>query len=96
MPTTLIRNCRFAFRCHKQWNDLVPTKQQNVRFCDDCSRKVFYCSTDAELVSAVKDGQCVAVVVESEPTSKKKQDPTRSTIGVVEVGLPAWPRRPRP
>ena len=92
MATTRIRNCRFAFRCHKHWNDLVPTKQQNVRFCDDCSRQVFYCATDAELARAVKSGQCVAVVVDSEE-APKKQDPGYTTLGDVEVGLPAWPRR---
>ncbi|MGE0116089.1 MAG: hypothetical protein AB7T07_14555 [Steroidobacteraceae bacterium] len=65
MSSTRIRNCLFAFKCDKQWGDLIRTSFEKVRFCTDCSRDVFFCSTDSELAEAVRLNRCVAVAVVS-------------------------------
>jgi len=58
---TAIRNCRFAFKCNKQWADLRETRFSKVRFCVDCQRDVFLCTTDGELREAVRLNRCVAL-----------------------------------
>ena len=77
MPTIKIRNCKFAFRCNRQWQELTPTRKSSVRFCNDCSKEVIYCATDAELARAVKRGQCVAVDVDA-ASGKKRARPGRA------------------
>ena len=57
----LIRNCRFAFRCHQRWHSLEPTPDPRVRYCHECSRQVVLCRRDAELRAALADNECVAV-----------------------------------
>jgi hypothetical protein len=75
-----IRNCIFAFKCDKEWNDLIETEIDDVRFCNDCERKVYLCKTDDDLRSAILGKRCVAIVVE------------RNAEGILtggEVGYPA-------
>lgn len=57
----LIRNCRFAFRCHQRWELLEQTTQPRVRYCHECSRQVVLCETDSELSAALRADECVAI-----------------------------------
>jgi hypothetical protein len=57
----MIRNCRFAFRCHQDWNSLESTEDPRVRYCHECSRDVLLCQRDAELRAALHADACVAV-----------------------------------
>jgi hypothetical protein len=57
----LIRNCRFAFRCHQNWNSLERTDAPKVRYCHECSREVVLCQRDSELRAALQSNACVAV-----------------------------------
>jgi hypothetical protein len=57
----LIRNCRFAFRCHQDWSSLEHTDDPRVRYCHECSREVVLCRRDAELHAALNANHCVAV-----------------------------------
>ena len=57
----LIRNCRFAFRCHQQWQSLEHTLDPRVRYCHECSRQVVLCRRDAELRAALQGNECVAI-----------------------------------
>jgi len=57
----LIRNCRFAFRCHQQWQSLEATADPRVRYCHECSRQVVLCKGDEELRAALQANDCVAI-----------------------------------
>ena len=62
----LIRNCRFAFRCHQRWQALEHTSDPRVRYCHECSQPVVLCRTDDELRSSLEADECVAIEVERE------------------------------
>lgn len=57
----LIRNCRFAFRCHQRWDALEPTANARVRYCHECAQDVVLCRTDDELRTALHANHCVAI-----------------------------------
>jgi hypothetical protein len=57
----LIRNCRFAFRCHQRWQSLEQTTDPRVRYCHECSQQVVLCRRDSELRAALQADECVAV-----------------------------------
>lgn len=63
----LIRNCRFAFRCHQQWRSLEQTSDPRVRYCHECSRPVVLCQTDGELRTSLEADECVAIETDSAP-----------------------------
>lgn len=52
---------RFAFQCPNQWDSLAPGVDPNVRFCQDCSKSVYFCRTVAEAESHGKAGNCIAI-----------------------------------
>jgi len=62
-----IRNCKFAFKCKKRWNDLktISGSDNDIRFCGDCEQKVYRCRTDNQLKTALKENRCIAVRIES-------------------------------
>ncbi len=60
-PSPLIRNCRFAFRCNQQWDNLPVTEHPRFRFCSDCQRRVVLCARDHELRAARLQNDCVAI-----------------------------------
>lgn len=76
-----VRNCQFAFKCPKKWDELTRTSFDRVRHCSNCSRDVFLCTTDAELAESIKLDRCVAVDLATGPGSR----PIR-TVGVVDSG----------
>jgi hypothetical protein len=55
------RNCRFAFRCHQNWNSLEPTRGPRIRYCHECSHEVVLCLRDSELRAALAANECVAI-----------------------------------
>ena len=75
----LIRNCRFAFRCHQAWQSLDTTDNPTVRYCHECSREVVLCRRDDELRAALADNHCVAI-------EHPKPGPVLHTVGVVIQG----------
>ncbi len=74
---TLIRNCRFAFRCHQQWPSLERTGDPRVRYCHECSRPVVLCQNDAELRTSLEADECVAL-----PANQPRE--VTHFVGVVE------------
>jgi hypothetical protein len=74
----MIRNCRFAFRCHQDWKSLETTADPRVRYCHECSRDVLLCQRDAELRAALHANECVAVDIPG-PRGLVR------TVGVVEM-----------
>ncbi len=59
--TLTIRNCRFAFKCDKDWGSLDDVGEEGVKFCQSCQSEVYLCGTDQELVKNVKLNRCVAI-----------------------------------
>lgn len=66
MSDLAIRNCLFAFKCTAQWEELTPTNDDKINFCQDCQREVHLCEDDDELVTAVRLNRCVAIYREEE------------------------------
>lgn len=73
----LIRNCRFAFRCHQRWQALERTGDPRLRYCHECSRPVVLCRSDSELRAALESDECVALPVAAWP---------EPLVGVVTIG----------
>jgi hypothetical protein len=55
-----IRNCRFAFKCEKEWDALDYIGNEDVRFCQTCQKEVHFCNNDDELIQNIKLNRCVA------------------------------------
>jgi uncharacterized protein (TIGR02996 family) len=55
------RGLRFRFVCPQQWEQLQPTADGRVRFCETCQRGVHYCATMHEARNHALAGDCVAV-----------------------------------
>ena len=34
-----IRNCVFAFKCTAKWDDLNPTDDDKIHFCNECQKE---------------------------------------------------------
>jgi len=75
----LIRNCRFAFRCHQQWARLESTPDPRVRHCHECARDVVLCQRDDELREALQADQCVAIQPQQYPA-----DDIHITVGYLK------------
>jgi uncharacterized protein (TIGR02996 family) len=60
---TQIENCRgpFQFRCPLTWQELTPTRDENVRFCETCREEVIYCRSLSEARQFAGVGNCVAL-----------------------------------
>ena len=57
---TTIRNCIFQFKCSARWEDMIPVTP-TVRFCGECQKEVFYCSSDEDLAYNVRLNRCIAI-----------------------------------
>ncbi len=55
-----IRNCRFAFKCDKEWISLDDIGEENIRFCRVCQKEVHFCNDDDELIKNIKLNRCVS------------------------------------
>ncbi len=60
-----IRNCKIAFKCSKNWDDLEHLTDV-TRHCSTCDQAVYLCTTDAELAEAIRLDHCVAISPDSE------------------------------
>lgn len=52
---------RFDYVCDRRWEDLKPTEDQTVRFCDSCKQDVHYCDTIIKARGHAWDRHCIAV-----------------------------------
>lgn len=58
-----IRNCKIGYKCNRKWVELTTeSRKPKIRFCDDCKKHVYLCETEKELISAIKQNMCVAVI----------------------------------
>jgi uncharacterized protein (TIGR02996 family) len=59
--TRASRLLRFDVLCDRRWENLQPTDDRAVRFCDACKQNVHYCETITEARRHAWDGHCIAV-----------------------------------
>lgn len=52
--------CRLAFECPKKWADLSPTRDKNIKFCDECNSEVYWVSNPLEISAYIKESKCIA------------------------------------
>ncbi|WP_166827833.1 hypothetical protein [Thalassoroseus pseudoceratinae] len=55
-------NCEpvFRFRCPNRWESLEPTETSDVRYCEECDQRVYFCRSDDEIATHVELRHCVA------------------------------------
>jgi uncharacterized protein (TIGR02996 family) len=51
----------FEFVCEMRWDELAPTEDRAVRFCEGCEQEVYYCDTITDAREHAQQGHCVAV-----------------------------------
>ncbi len=63
LDLTRIENCRleFEFRCPARWEKLKPTEHDDIRFCQSCRKKVYFCGSIQQAKNHAHAGRCVAV-----------------------------------
>lgn len=99
---TTIRNCKFAYRCDRKWEELDRHYKNNknplpddVRYCGECEKAVYKITDDKELIKAIKLNRCVAIEITKEDL---KEEMNKSWgVGSQEkfhttMGLPMRPK----
>ncbi len=69
------KESKFKFVCQKNWGELTPTKEQDVKFCNECKKNVYYCKTEKQFLVVAGEGRCLAL---------------EDTSGRLIVGMPDW------
>lgn len=52
---------KFDFECPKQWAALAKTDRDDVRFCDACTKPVYFCASVDQARDHAANGECVAI-----------------------------------
>ena len=58
-----IRNCdfEFKFKCPKKWELLEATDSEDIKLCNQCNQKVYFCSSDEDALFHANQGHCIAI-----------------------------------
>jgi uncharacterized protein (TIGR02996 family) len=51
----------FDVICDKRWDEMMPTGDNAVRFCEGCKHNVYYCDTIMEARDHARKTHCVAI-----------------------------------
>jgi hypothetical protein len=63
MDTAASVVCSFRFLCDKTWAELAEIQgNPGVRYCGDCEKPVFLCTSHEDLVEHAANERCVALV----------------------------------
>jgi hypothetical protein len=65
--------CQMQVVCGKQWDELITTEEEGIRFCSDCKQAIFRTATPAELRVAAEKGVCVYIVPDSAAANERNQ-----------------------
>jgi len=63
-----IRNCSFGFECKQDWNTLVESNDEDIKYCKKCEKNVYMIHNDNELMTAIICNKCVAVKIPTKPS----------------------------
>ena len=57
-----IDNCEYIFeyKCPLEWKNLKKAKDSKVRFCVECDKNVYRCSTNEEIDKHIELNHCIA------------------------------------
>lgn len=92
-------NLQFRYQCPKSWESLESTDDATVRFCKQCSKNVYFCSSLPEVRDHASKERCVAFSPRlsraealreyeySDFESEAETDSYQATGDVVEIGL---------
>ena len=60
---TPIANCAvpFRFECPRLWENLDPTADPDIRFCQSCRKEIYRCYTMEQVARHALAGDCIAV-----------------------------------
>lgn len=56
-----IRNCNFSFKCKQKWENLDDQGIFDIKYCRNCEREVFLCTSKENLINALHENLCVAI-----------------------------------
>lgn len=70
MTEAKINNCKFSFKCSKNWSALQVVGIDKQRYCGSCKENVHWCDTQEDIDKAATEKWCVAF--SSKPTSQIK------------------------
>ena len=58
-----IDNCEYTFeyKCPLEWKNLKKTKDSKVRFCGECDKNVYRCTTNEDIDKHIELNHCIAV-----------------------------------
>lgn len=59
--TSMVRNCKFSYKCDKTWHALEETHDSTRRFCSSCQEHVTLVYLDKQLAKHIRQNDCVAV-----------------------------------
>jgi uncharacterized protein (TIGR02996 family) len=84
-----IENCgvSFRFRCLLRWEQLRPTADETVRFCEACGQQVFFCSSLKLAQTHAAVGDCIAV----DPRLVRKLDDLESDLWELDAAALGMP-----
>ncbi len=85
-----VRNCPFAYRCDKRWENLTTTENPRIRHCDACELPVYLCRTREELTRAIFARQCIALrfyTTETVPPVQGRHGGTQHYVQRQTLGL---------
>ncbi len=74
-----------VFHCQKPWDDLQPSGDKSVRFCDHCRQEVHQVVDADGFQRAVAQGQCVMVAGYADTESTEKMFVGRADVKSYEV-----------
>ena len=73
-----IRNCVFGFKCTNKWAGLNNTAIEDIKFCEDCQKEVFFIEDLVSLEKAIALNRCVAI-----NTSLENDEIVKITVGMI-------------
>ena len=85
------RMLNWNFVCDRKWEDLLPSGDPRIRFCQSCHHCVFYCSTTEEVRAHSRAGHCVAVDQRATRTNQPQQLVLGCISDAVRTPLPTDP-----
>lgn len=61
MTQIKVRNCKLGYECKQDWFRLIETKDENIKYCNQCEKSVYMIQNDSELMDAIRGNRCVAI-----------------------------------
>lgn len=91
-PIAAVSSCAlFKFQCRKLWESLTPTRDTDIRFCDECHHAVYFCHSMSELRQHASNGHCAAIANSAFSTDLVPDTKMKPLMGIPAKWRPASP-----